>query len=110
MKIDKNLLKPTNTPLVGFRGTKVHPMGAVTLPITIGTYLRLQTKEVDILVDDCSSAYNAIIEKPTLNVLRDATLTYHLLVKFPTENGVGEARGDQVTIRESYVAMLDMDA
>jgi len=109
MKIDKKLLKPTDTPLVGFGGMKVHPMGTVTLLITIGTYPRLRTKEVDILVVDCSSAYNAIIKRPTLNVLRATTLTYYLLVKFPIEYGVGEARGDQAVTRECYVAMLDMD-
>ena len=34
------------------------------------------------------------------------TLTYHLLIKFPIEYGVGEVRGDQVARRECYIAML----
>ena len=38
MRIDRERLVPTNAPLVGFRGTKVYPLGAVTLPITIGDY------------------------------------------------------------------------
>jgi len=42
-------------------------------------------------------------------VLRAATSTYHLLVKFPTEYGVEEARGDRATARECFVAMLNMD-
>ena len=37
------------------------------------------------------------------------TLTYHLLIKFPTEYGVGEVRGDQVATRECYIAMLEID-
>ena len=32
--------------------------------------------------------------------------TYHLEVKFPTANGVGEIRGDQVLARECYQAAL----
>ena len=32
--------------------------------------------------------------------------TYCLKVKFPTENGVGEVKGDQVLDREYYQAML----
>ena len=37
------------------------------------------------------------------------TLTYHLLIKFPIEYGVGEVRGDQVATRECYIAMLEID-
>ena len=38
MRIDRERLVPTNAPLVGFGGTKVYPLGAVTLPVTIGDY------------------------------------------------------------------------
>ena len=31
------------------------------------------------------------------------------MIKFPTEYGVGEVRGDQVVARECYIAMLEMD-
>ena len=31
------------------------------------------------------------------------------MIKFPTEYGVGELRGDQVATRECYIAMLEMD-
>ena len=34
------------------------------------------------------------------------TSTYHLLVKFLTEHGVGEVRGDQIAARECYLASL----
>ncbi|KAK3002348.1 hypothetical protein RJ639_021363 [Escallonia herrerae] len=30
-------------------------------------------------------------------------LTYHLKMKFPTENGIGEVKGDQTTARQCYV-------
>ena len=38
MRINKEWLVPTNTPLVRFKGTKVYPLGAVTLPVTVGDY------------------------------------------------------------------------
>ena len=38
MWIDREHLVLTNTPLVGFGGTKVYPLGAITLPVTIGNY------------------------------------------------------------------------
>ena len=31
------------------------------------------------------------------------------MIKFPTEYGVGEVRGDQVATRECYIAMLELD-
>ena len=61
------------------------------------------------LVVDCSSSYNAIIGKPALNSWKAVTSTYHLSVKFPTEHGVGEVKGDQLAAKECYLAMLVMD-
>ena len=37
------------------------------------------------------------------------TSTYHLLVKFPTEYGVGQVQEDQLAAKECYLAMLAMD-
>ena len=59
-------------------------------------------------VVDCSSAYNGIIKQPTLNSWKAATSTYHLMIKFPTDYGIGELRGDQVAARECYIAMVEM--
>ena len=64
---------------------------------------------MNFLVVDCSSSYNAIIGRPTLNSWKAVTSTYHLSVKFPTEHGVGEVQGDQLAARECYLAMLAMD-
>ena len=38
MRIDKERLVPTNALLVRFGGTKVYPLDAVMLPVTIGDY------------------------------------------------------------------------
>ena len=109
MRIDKERLLPSDTPLVGFNGTKVFPVGTIALLVTIKTYPQQLIKEVSFLVIDCSSAYNAIIERPTLNAWRATTSTYHLLVKFSMEYRIGEACGDQMATRECYIAMLEMD-
>ena len=58
---------------------------------------------------DCSFAYNGILGRPILNSWKAATLTYHLMIKFPTKYGIGELRGDQVAARESYIAMLEIE-
>ena len=109
MRIDKEQLLPLDAPLVGFNGTKVFPVGTIALPVTIKTYPQQLIKEVSFLVIDCSSVYNAIIERPTLNVWRATTSTYHLLVKFLMEYKIGEACEDQMATHECYIAMLEMD-
>uniref|UniRef100_A0A2N9J973 Integrase catalytic domain-containing protein n=1 Tax=Fagus sylvatica TaxID=28930 RepID=A0A2N9J973_FAGSY len=96
MWLDKDKLRPMDTPLVGFTGDKVCPIGIVTLPITVGSHPKTVSKTVDFLIVNCPSAYNAIIGRLTLNRLRAVTSTYHLLLKFPTEHRIGEVRGDQL--------------
>ena len=78
----------------------------MTLTITVGTYLKQLTRQLDFLVVDCPSSYNVINGRPMLNWWKSATSTYCLKVKFPTENGVDEVKGDQVLARECYQAML----
>ena len=58
---------------------------------------------------DCSFTYNAILERPTLNSWKAITSTYHLMIKYPTDYGVGELCGNQVAACECYIAMMEMD-
>ena len=109
MRIEREQLVSTNAPLVGFGGMKVYPLSAVTLPVTVGDYPQQITKDVTFLVVNCSSAYSAILGRPTLNSWKAVTLTYHLIIKFPTEYGVGEVCGDQMVAHECYIAMLEID-
>ena len=36
-------------------------------------------------------------------------MTYHLMIKFPTDYGVGKLRGNQVAAWECYIAMIEME-
>ena len=90
MGIGRERLISTNAPLVDFGGTRVLPLGAITLSVVVGNYPQQIAKNVTFLVVDCSSAYNAILGRPTLNSWKAVTSTYHLMIKFPTEYGVGE--------------------
>ena len=85
------------------------PLGVVTLFVVVGDYPLQITKDVTFLVVDCSSTYNAIIRRPTLNSWKAVTSTYHLMIKFPTNYGVGELWGNQVAACECYMAMMEMD-
>ena len=40
MRIDRELLIPMDAPFVGFEGTRVFPLGGVTLLVTVGNYLQ----------------------------------------------------------------------
>ena len=94
MRIEREQLIPTNASLEGFGGTRVYPPGVVTLSMTVEDYPQQITRDVTFLVVDYSSTYNAILGRPTLNSWKAVTLTYHLMIKFPTEYRVGEVRSD----------------
>ena len=106
IKIDKERLRPMDIPLVGFTRDKIKPSGIVSFIIEADTYLKQVRASVEFLLVDCPSTYNVIIGCPTLNKLRAVTSTYHLLVRFPTEHGIGELKGDQAIARECYFAFL----
>ena len=109
MRLGRDLLCLVCSPLIGFGGMKVQPVGTITLLVVVGSYLQQITKEVNFLVVDCLSLYNAIIGRPTLNSWKAVTSTYHLSVKFPTEYGIGQAQKDQLAVRECYLAMMALD-
>ena len=85
------------------------PLGAITISVMAGDYPQQIIRDVTFFVVDCLSAYNAILGWPTLNSWKAATSTYHLMIKFLIEYGVGELRGSQVAAQECYIAMLEMD-
>ncbi|GFY99518.1 hypothetical protein Acr_13g0009180 [Actinidia rufa] len=70
--LNTSLDQPVHSPLVGFTGDRVTPLGSIALPVTLGDAPRQTTK----------------------------------MVKFPTSQGVGEAKGNQQTARECYMASL----
>ena len=109
MRFGRDQLRPVNAPLVGFEGMKVQLVGTITLPIVVEAYPQQLAKEVNFLVVDCSSSYNVIIGRPTLNSWKAVTSTYHLSVKFPTDYRIGQVQGDQLAARECYLVMLAID-
>lgn len=52
------------------------------------------------------SVYNAIIGRPTLNVLQAIASTYHLALKFLMPTGIGVILGNQVEVRSCYALAL----
>ncbi|GAV71033.1 hypothetical protein CFOL_v3_14527 [Cephalotus follicularis] len=108
LRIPTDQLKPVKTPLVGFGGEMVHPLGSIDLSVVAGTTPCQTQVEMTFLVVDTPSPYNAIIGRPSLNLMEVIVSTRHLLMKFPTIIGMGEARGDQQVARQYYkTAIID---
>ena len=53
MGISRARLTPPHAPLVGFGGTRILPLGAITLSVTVGDYPQQITQNVTFLVVDC---------------------------------------------------------
>ncbi|KAK3000081.1 hypothetical protein RJ639_023783 [Escallonia herrerae] len=103
MNIPTDRLRKMDTPLYGFSNHPVAAEGIIALPVAIGTPPAQDNFILDFLVVKVPSAYNAILERPALNQLQAVVSTYHLTMKFPTEHGIGEVKGDQTIARQCYV-------
>ena len=78
------------------------PMGVISLPMTVGEYPKQSCVVADFLLIDQPSAFNAVLGRPSLRALKAITSIYHLLMKFPTPNVVGQVRGNQDKVRRCY--------
>jgi len=58
------------------------------------------------VVIDELSAYNAFLGRPTLTGFKIALAPWCLMMKFPTESGVGVIKGDPITSRDCYMNEL----
>ncbi|KAK3040937.1 hypothetical protein RJ639_028811 [Escallonia herrerae] len=104
MNIPSDRLRKIDTPLYGFSNHPVVCEGIIALPVTVGAPPDQAKLMLDFVVVRVPSAYNAILGRTALNQLRAVVSTYHMKMKFPTENGVGEVKGDQVVARQCYMA------
>ena len=95
-------LRPSPNPMYRFTRDSVVPVGVITLLLTMGEYPRESCMMADFLVIDQPSAFNAVLGRPSLRALMAITNIYHLLMKFPTLNGVGQVRGNQEETRRCY--------
>ena len=102
MGLKNNDLMSSPNPIYSFTGDSVTPMGFITLPMIVAEYPREPCVMVDFLVIDRPSAFNAVLSRPSLRALKVITSIYHLLMKFPTPNGVGRVRGNHEKASRCY--------
>ncbi|CAL2238120.1 unnamed protein product [Prunus armeniaca] len=92
-----------------FRGLGIAdsmPVGSVSLPIAFGVAPRKTMTYDQFLIVDCPTAYNVIVERTTLTRVKAHLSPHMLLMKFPTSNGTGALRGDQLSARTCYATAL----
>ena len=77
-------------------------MGVISFPMTLGDYPLQSCVMADFLVINQPSAFNAVLGKLSLRALKATTSIYHLLMKFPTPNGMGQVHRNQHETRECY--------
>ena len=102
MGIGREKLEHVNTHLQGFFGERVLPLGSIQLVLTLGDPPCQATTAVKFLIVNAPSTYNMLLGRPSLNTIKAIPSAYHMVIKFPTTNGVGMVRGDQRVARECY--------
>ncbi|KAK3025595.1 hypothetical protein RJ639_042634 [Escallonia herrerae] len=104
MNIPSDRLRKIDMPLYSFSNHPVTYEEIIALPVTVGAPPAQAKLMLDFVVVCVPSAYNAILGQIALNQLRAVVSTYHMKIKFLTENGFGEVKGDQVVARQYYMA------
>ncbi|XP_057452759.1 uncharacterized protein LOC130744604 [Lotus japonicus] len=96
-------LLPYDGALVGFSGEKVYVRGYVELNTVFGKGKNAESFSIKFLVVKCTSPYNVLIGRPSLNRLEAIISTRHLTAKYPlSKGGVGILKADQLVARKCY--------
>ncbi|XP_074327443.1 uncharacterized protein LOC141665359 [Apium graveolens] len=109
MGYNDSQLTPSDAPIYGFNQVKFQVEGAIQLPVTIGEEPREATQMLKFQIVKSASTYNAITGRTRIHTFKTVLLTYHMVLKFPTRNNVGEAKGDQKMVRSCHVTALRPD-
>ena len=83
-------LTPRTSPLYGFTGDSVIPEGIIKLAITLGEPPQAATMVIDFLIINWPSAFNRVLGRLLLNVLKAVTLIHCLTMKFPVAVGIDQ--------------------
>ncbi|KAI3807980.1 hypothetical protein L1987_23920 [Smallanthus sonchifolius] len=84
----KARLEKADTPLIGFSGEKVLPLGQIELTVRLEDGPLSRTERLTFLVVQAPSRYNIIIGRPGISTFGVVVSTTHGLMKFPTDRGI----------------------
>ena len=100
--LGKSDLAEFGSPVFGFSGESIIPLGKMTLLVLTGP-INLQT---EFIVIQAPSPYNAIMGRSWLHRMRAIPSTLHQKLRFPTKDGVMEINGDQVAAKQCVLAAV----
>ncbi|XP_074348966.1 uncharacterized protein LOC141687944 [Apium graveolens] len=87
-------LTPSDAPIYGFNEVECQVKEAIRLYMTIGEEAREATKMLNFQIIKTASIYNVIMGRIWIYVFKAVPSTYHMVLKFPTRNGIVEDKGD----------------
>ncbi|GJW03196.1 reverse transcriptase domain-containing protein [Tanacetum coccineum] len=96
----KNQMVPAATPLIGFSGEIIWPLGQISLLVKIGDEEHSTSAWMDFMVVRSPSPYNGIIGRPGVRKIRAIPSTTHGMLKFLIVGGI-------VTLRSSRIIPLE---
>ncbi|XP_073014535.1 uncharacterized protein [Primulina eburnea] len=109
MKMGGFEFEPVSTPLYGFSGHAIPPLGQIVLPLSLGTDPWRVKNMIAFTVVDTFSAYNGILGRTALKDFRAVASTYHQKLKFPVGKGVGVLCRDQKVTRRCYEGVVRVE-
>ncbi|GJX00009.1 reverse transcriptase domain-containing protein [Tanacetum coccineum] len=96
----RNQIIPATTPLVGFSGEIIWPLGQISLLVKIGDEEHSTSTWMNFMVVRSPSHYNEIIGRSGVRRIRADSSTAHGMLKFPVI-------GETVTFRSSRIIPLE---
>ncbi|GKC12160.1 hypothetical protein Tco_1008942 [Tanacetum coccineum] len=90
----------TTTPLVGFSGEIIWPLGKISLLMKIGDEEHSTSAWINFMIVRSPSPYNGIIGRPRVRRIQAVSSTVHRMLKFPVTGGT-------VTLRSSRIIPLE---
>ncbi|GJT33746.1 reverse transcriptase domain-containing protein [Tanacetum coccineum] len=94
----KRQLIPATTPLIGFSGEIIWPIGQIQLLVTIGDEEHSALALMNFVVVGSPSPYNGIIGRPRVRKLQAVPLTVHGMLKIPVDGGIITLKSSRIKV------------
>ena len=99
MKLFKNQLQPSDSPLIGFGGRRINALGKISLPVSFGGQENARIEYITFDVVDLYYPYNAIFGRGFANKFNAAIHMGYLCMKMPALHKIITVRGSQKEAR-----------
>ncbi|XP_066391932.1 uncharacterized protein [Miscanthus floridulus] len=105
MKLSRNQLQPSDSPLIGFGGRRIDALEKISLPVSFGGQENARTEYITFDVVDLYYPYNAIFGRGFANKFNVAIHMGYLFLKMPALHRIITVRGSQKEARNIEIAI-----